>query len=154
MSREDKLLHDLDDMKKLKTLNARLFDFRLLSDNPPDKYEVIFHVTGLRLINGQLPPMRTTTHRVEITLDASYPAGSPKTQWLTPIFHPNINGSSVCHSHQWGAILGLKGWVAMLYSFACGVSYRTHRYNPQAAEWYGQHREIFPVDRRKLVMPD
>ena len=154
MSREDKLLHDLEDMRKLKELNAGLFDFRLLSDNPPDKYEVTFRVTGLRLVGGQLPPQRTTVHRCEITLDASYPAGSPKTQWLTPIFHPNFLGANVCHSHQWGASLGLRGWIEMLYDWIRGAGYRPESaLDVVAAKWYAEHPQAFPVDKRKITLP-
>jgi ubiquitin-protein ligase len=154
MAREDKLLHDLEDMKKLKQLNPGLFDFKLISDNPPDKYEVTFHVTGLRLDGGRLPPLRTVNHRFEIILDAGYPAGSPKTQWLTPIFHPNILGAQVCHSHQWGAMLGLKGWISMLFDWVRGVSFReSSPLDSTAAKWYAEHPQSFPVDKRKLVLP-
>jgi ubiquitin-protein ligase len=155
MSREDRLRKDLEDVKKMKELNPSLFDFQVLDGDPPDKYKFTFKVTGLRLVTGQSQPQRTVNHSFEVTLGSDYPAGGPQTQWLSPIFHPNIFGAQVCRSKQWGASVYLKHWVLTLYDWVRGVGYRSSSpLDAIAAKWYEANARVFPVDKRKLVLPE
>ena len=46
--------------------------------------------------DGKGKPAPRAQHEVEIHLTHDYPRLSPMCRMLTPIFHPNIDGSTIC----------------------------------------------------------
>jgi ubiquitin-protein ligase len=154
-TREQRLHRDRTHIEQLVQLNPELVACQIKSGDPPDRYEVTFFVTGLRRVPDLDDPVQTRQHRFELAMDGSYPRTPYHVQWKTPIFHPNINGAAVCHSGQYGGEIDIARWIRMLFDFVRGASYRPdHRFNPEAADWYGAHPNVFPVDRRKLSVPD
>ena len=133
-----------------------LVSFEIGENWPPDKYRVIFKCKGIMLNPTTGQPCITVNHAAEIFLHSKYPAQQPQMKWLTPIFHPNINGrnGSVCIQY-WAPSMTLADLVIML-----GDMVRYENFNPhspldtEAAKWADKNKDSFPMDPRPLLIPE
>ena len=100
--------------------------------------------------------MRTTDHRIEIKLGASYPRTMPEIRWITPIYHPNISEiGMVClggYGTHWVPSVQLDELCNMLWDMARYHNYDIRSpYNRDAALWVAsQTKFLFPTDPRPL----
>src|SRR5436309_8367335 len=63
--------------------------------DPPEIYQVEYKVKGLR--PGWFGrPKICEDHKVEIRMTSDYPRLAPHCKMLTPIFHPNIDPTTIC----------------------------------------------------------
>jgi ubiquitin-protein ligase len=117
---------------------------------PPDSYELEYFVTGLEQAPGK-EPVERHHHVAEIQLTSDYPRMSPICKMLTPIFHPNIDASTICIGDHWAAGERL---VDLAVRIAEMISYQAYNIksplNAEAAMWADLHRDKLPVDARNL----
>ena len=72
---------------------------------PPDRYIVTFLCKSIIDVDRAGNPKYGEKHQVDIYLHNQYPQRWPGMNWLTPIWHPNINhlNGSVCIDAAWWA---------------------------------------------------
>jgi len=160
------------DYERMQELSARSdlisFEARPTRPNlPPETYIVTFKCKGIVAINPQGNPKLGDHHQVEIYLHNQYPQRWPGMNWLTPIWHPNINhlNGSVCiDAAWWTASRSLDRLVLMLGEM---IQYKNFHDDPtkppfpwdaEAARWSREYRKThanaFPVDRSELMRPE
>jgi ubiquitin-protein ligase len=125
---------------------------RILSAHgtPPERYELEFNVDSL--VSGNA---KTTTpghtHRAEIVLTNDYPRVGPKCRMLTPIFHPNIDETSICIGDHWTAGEKLSDLVLRIAEMLAFQAYNIRSpLNAVAAMWADLNGEKLPTDKRDL----
>jgi ubiquitin-protein ligase len=160
------------DHKLMQELAAHsdLIEFKSKSDRkglPPVRYTVTYKCKGVVGVDKQGHPKIGNKHQVEIYLHNQYPQRWPGMQWLTPVWHPNINhhNGSVCvDAAWWTASRSLDRLVLMIGEM---VQYKNFHddptkppfpWDPEAARWSRQYRQdhpdAFPVDSRELLRPE
>jgi len=160
------------DLKRMQDLTAQsdLIKFKTPSVRkglPPERYIVTYTCKGVVGVDGKGKPKIGSNHQVEIYLHNQYPQRWPGMQWLTPVWHPNINhhNGSVCvDAAWWTASRSLDRLVIMIGEM---VQYKNFHddptkppfpWDPEAARWSRQYRidnpDAFPVDGRELLRPE
>jgi ubiquitin-protein ligase len=166
-------------MRRLKADYQRMQDMAAQSDLiefkatparkglPPERYTVTYKCKGVVGVDKSGKPKLGSKHQVEIYLHNQYPQRWPGMQWLTPIWHPNINhhNGSVCvDAAWWTASRSLDRLVIMIGEM---VQYKNFHddptqppfpWDPEAARWCRDFRkknpDFFPVDTRELLRPE
>jgi ubiquitin-protein ligase len=134
---------------------------------PAERYIVTFKCKSIIGIDAKGNPKMGEHHQVEIYLHAQYPQRWPGMNWLTPIWHPNINhlNGSVCiDAAWWAASRSLDRLVIMLGEM---LQYKNFHDDPtkppfpwdaEAAKWCRSYRTVhpgvFPLDKRELLRPE
>jgi len=160
------------DHKRMKELASQsdLIEFKSKSSRkglPPERYTVTYKCKGIVGVDTKGKPKMGSKHQVEIYLHNQYPQRWPGMQWLTPVWHPNINhhNGSVCvDAAWWTASRSLDRLVLMIGEM---VQYKNFHddptkppfpWDPEAARWSRQYRQdnpdAFPVDSRELLRPE
>ncbi len=160
------------DHKRMRDMAAQsdLIEFKTKSPRkglPPERYVVTFKCKGIVGVDPKGKPKMGSKHQVEIYLHNQYPQRWPGMQWLTPVWHPNINhhNGSVCvDAAWWTASRSLDRLVVMIGEM---VQYKNFHddptkppfpWDPEAARWSRQYRQdnpdAFPVDNRELLRPE
>ena len=130
--------------------NSPLIRVCRTTGDPPDIYEVEYHVRGLQRGKGNKPVPREE-HRVEIRLTSDYPRMAPQCRMLTPIFHPNIDPTTICVGDHWTAGERL---VSLIVRIGEMIAYQAYNIksplDAEAAMWADLHTAELPVDSRNL----
>ena len=125
-----------------------------LFGNPPEAYEIVFHVPGVVLEEGTSRPVIRNEHRARIYLHKDYPREKPKCVMETPIFHPNF-GTYICIGDYWAAGETL---VDIIIKIGQMIAYQDYNVksplNAVAARWVEENQRLFPIDRRDLYQPE
>ncbi|RLD03837.1 MAG: hypothetical protein DRI65_12010 [Chloroflexota bacterium] len=166
-------------MRRLRADHKRMLDMAAQSDLiefkttearkglPPERYIVTYKCKGILSVDKNGKPKMGNKHQVEIYLHNQYPQRWPGMQWLTPVWHPNINhhNGSVCvDAAWWTASRSLDRLVIMIGEM---VQYKNFHddptkppfpWDPEAARWSRKYRKenpgVFPVDTRELLRPE
>jgi len=166
-------------MRRLRADHKRMVDMASQSDLiqfkttearkglPPERYIVTYKCKGIVGVDKNGKPKMGSKHQVEIYLHNQYPQRWPGMQWLTPVWHPNINhhNGSVCvDAAWWTASRSLDRLVIMIGEM---VQYKNYHddptkppfpWDPEAARWSRKYRQenpaAFPVDTRELLRPE
>jgi len=166
-------------MRRLRADHKRMLDMAAQSDLiefkttgarkglPPERYIVTYKCKGIVGVDKNGKPKLGSKHQVEIYLHNQYPQRWPGMQWLTPVWHPNINhhNGSVCvDAAWWTASRSLDRLVIMIGEM---VQYKNFHddptkppfpWDPEAARWSRKYRQenpgVFPVDTRELLRPE
>lgn len=122
--------------------------------NPADTYVIEYKLDSLaRGGNGQL--VSRDQHLVEIQLTREYPHSSPKCRVLTPIFHPNIEPSTICVGDHWTASERLVDLVVRIGEMLAYQAFNIQSpLDGEAAMWADLNRHALPTDRRDIHPPD
>lgn len=160
------------DHKRMEELitQSDLIDFKAISARkglPPERYIVTYTCKGIVGVDSKGKPKFGNKHQVEIYLHNQYPQRWPGMQWLTSVWHPNINhhNGSVCvDAAWWTASRSLDRLVLMIGEM---VQYKNFHddptkppfpWDPEAARWSREYRQknpkAFPVDNRELLRPE
>ena len=124
-----------------------------LAGEPPESYRVKFSVYGLERGPDGRPSPRGE-HAVEIQLTSDYPRLAPKVKMLTPVFHPNIDPSSVCVGDHWTAGERLVDLVIRIGEMLGYQAYNIQSpLDGEAAMWADLHRDRLPTDARPMRPP-
>jgi tetratricopeptide (TPR) repeat protein/ubiquitin-protein ligase len=117
---------------------------------PPELYRIEYHVHGLaRGPDGQ--PVLRDTHLVEIQLTSEYPRVSPRCRVLTPIFHPNIDPSTICVGDHWAAGERLVDLVVRIGEMIAYQAYNIKSpLDGEAAMWADLNQQRLPLVGRDL----
>ena len=118
--------------------------------DPPDEYMIEYSINGLQPGKGGKPIPRDI-HRVQIKLTSDYPRVGPLCKVLTPIFHPNIDPSTICIGDHWTAGERLASLVIRIGEMITYQAYNIQSpLNGEAAMWADLHRDQLPIDTRNL----
>lgn len=129
-------------------------DVRPLQGNPPEAYEIIYHVRGLALNAATSRPVVRTTHAAKIYLPRDYPRQKPKCAMETPVFHPNF-GSYICIDDYWAAGETLSDIIIQIGQMIQYQSYNPKSpLNPVAARWAMQNEHVLPIGTAELYQPE
>jgi len=58
---------------------------------PPESYVITYKCRGIVGVDGERAPIYGDEHKVSVYLRHGYPLLPPEVNWLTPIWHPNID---------------------------------------------------------------
>ena len=120
---------------------------------PPEVYQIDYSVHSLD--HGKKNPVPREQHRVEIQLTSDYPRLSPKCRMLTPIFHPNIDTSTICVGDHWTAGERLVDLVVRIGEMIAYQAYNIQSpLDAEAAMWADLNGSKLPVDNRSLRPPE
>ncbi len=116
------------------------------------------NVKGLKLI--QLEDRKEleflTEHQFEIYLHSDYPRLKPQCNMITDIFHPNFRMASpndICIGDYWASGETLVDIVYQIGEMIMYQSYNvTSPLNGIAAKWAKENRELFPLDKKILLL--
>lgn len=128
---------------------------RPLAGDPPEKYQVDYHIKGLeRGPDGDdegAEPVVREHHAVEIQLTSEYPRTAPRCKMLTPVFHPNIDPTSICVGDHWTAGERLVDLVVRIGEMIAYQAYNIQSpLDAEAAMWADLHPDRLPIDARNL----
>jgi len=140
------------DAKHLATAFASFPAIRVVSavGDPPDVYIIEYHVRSLERGPDEEPVPRKT-HRVEIRLTSDYPRLAPHCRMLTPIFHPNIDATTICVGDHWAAGERLANLVVRIGELLAYQAYNIKSpLDAEAAMWADLHPAQLPTDSRNL----
>lgn len=145
-----RLYADYEKMRRLGSESERI-SFAC-SGCPPDEYVVTYRCKGLVLKGNALAI--SGIHRTQFILHSEYPDVAPYLKQLTPIFHPNFNGSSICiNDRDWAPAECLADLVLRIGNM---IIYRNYNpdspLNPTAAAWARDNRRFFPIDTRSWLI--
>ncbi|MGB7156577.1 MAG: ubiquitin-conjugating enzyme E2 [Tepidisphaeraceae bacterium] len=150
--RTRRLLADAEQMKS----TFRDFEpIQIVSSDgdPPDLYRIAYHVKSLEPGRDGRPAPRGQ-HTVEIQLTRDYPRVAPKCKLLTPIFHPNIDPTTICIGDHWTAGERLADLVIRIGEMLAYQAYNIKSpLDGEAAMWADLHADKLPTDRRNLHPP-
>ena len=123
---------------------------RSAEGNPPDVYKIEYFVRGLQPGKGNKPSPREQ-HLAEVRLTSDYPRRAPHCKVLTPIFHPNIDATTICVGDHWTAGERLTALVVRIGEMIAYQAYNIKSpLNAEAAMWADLHAGELPVDSRNL----
>jgi len=134
---------------------------------PPERYMVTFRCKSIATVDRSGNPKFSEKHQVDIYLHNQYPQRWPGMNWLTPIWHPNINhlNGSVCIDAAWWAasrsldrLVIMLGEMLQYKNFHDDPTKPPFPWDPEAARWCRAYREkhpdVFPLDKRELLRPE
>ena len=140
---------DAEQMKKIFGANGPI-RIREAIGNPPDLYRIEYHVRSLQRGWFGRPKARMT-HLVEIQLTSEYPRLSPKCRMLTPIFHPNIDPTTICVGDHWTAGERLVDLVVRIGEMLAYQAYNIRSpLDAHAAMWADLNPGKLPTDPRTI----
>lgn len=154
MHKDPKLRRLEADYHTMLDLQSRsdIIKFKIGDSVPTNMYIVTYECRGVMLNPDTQQPCITINHEAVIYLHSDYPSQKPQLKWMTPIFHPNINGlnGSVCIQY-WTPSMTIADLVIMLGNMVRYANYDIHSpLDTKAARWAKENEHRFPVDSREL----
>ncbi|MFO7947075.1 MAG: ubiquitin-conjugating enzyme E2 [Armatimonadota bacterium] len=129
-------------------------DVTPVQGDPPEVYQVIFHIKGLELDENTGRPKERNYHEATIYLHRDYPREKPKCDLKTPIFHPNF-GSYICIGDHWAAGETLVDVIMQIGEMIAYQSFNPKSpLNATAARWAKENEQLFPIDDSDLYQPE
>ena len=127
---------------------------RPIAGDPPEAYHVEYAIRGLERGRGNRPAPREH-HLVEIRLTSDYPRLAPQCKMLTPVFHPNIDTTTICVGDHWTAGERLVDLCVRIGEMITFQAYNIKSpLDGEAAMWADLHMRELPVDDRNLRPPE
>jgi len=145
------------DAEQMRTAFANSPYIRVISaeGNPPDLYRLAYTIKSLDRGKKPNQPVNRHTHEVEIQLTSEYPRISPKCRMLTPIFHPNIDQTTICVGDHWAAGERLVDLAVRIGEMLAYQAYNIKSpLNAEAAMWADLNQDKLPTDSSDLHPAD
>jgi ubiquitin-protein ligase len=121
---------------------------------PPETYQIEYRVAGLQRGRRDKPKPQNI-HLVEIQLTSEYPRVSPHCRMLTPVFHPNIDETTICVGDHWTAGERLVDLVARIGEMLAYQAYNIKSpLDGEAAMWADLNPGKLPTDPQSLRPSD
>lgn len=121
--------------------------------NPPSRYQVTFHLHGLRWDKRLQRPVETDFFQAEIYLHRDYPRIKPRCVMMTDIFHPNF-GSWICIGDYWAAGETLADVIIQIGQLIQYQKYNAASpVNTLAARWARENEHLLPIGTISLYRP-
>jgi ubiquitin-protein ligase/DNA-directed RNA polymerase subunit RPC12/RpoP len=119
--------------------------------DPPELYRLEYNVKSLDRGKKPNQPVPRETHLVEIQLTSEYPRVSPKCRMLTPVFHPNIDPTTICVGDHWAAGERLVDLAVRIGEMLAFQAYNIKSpLDAEAAMWADLNQDKLPTDSRDL----
>jgi ubiquitin-protein ligase len=129
---------------------SQLIKVRPIAGDPPEAYRVEYAVRGLQRGKGNKPAPREQ-HLVEIRLTSDYPRLAPQCKMLTPVFHPNIDPTTICVGDHWAAGERLVDLAVRIGEMLAYQAYNIQSpLDAEAAMWADLNQDKLPTDPRPL----
>jgi ubiquitin-protein ligase len=129
---------------------SEMIKVKALAGDPPEAYQVEYSVRGLERGRGGKPVARDT-HLVEIRRTSDYPRLSPQCKMLTPVFHPNIDPTTICVGDHWTAGERLVDLTVRIGEMLAYQAYNIQSpLDAEAAMWADLNQPRLPTDPRPL----
>lgn len=130
--------------------NSEVIRVKPIAGDPPDTYRIEYRIASLsRDPKGK--PIPRAEHQVEIQLTSDYPRLSPKCKMLTPIFHPNIDETTICVGDHWTAGERLVDLVVRIGEMLAYQAYNIKSpLDGEAAMWADLNPDKLPTDSRSI----
>jgi ubiquitin-protein ligase len=129
---------------------SEMIKVKPLAGDPPEAYQVEYSVRSLERGRGGKPVARDT-HVVEIRLTSDYPRLSPQCKMLTPVFHPNIDPTTICVGDHWTAGERLVDLTVRIGEMLAYQAYNIQSpLDAEAAMWADLNQPGLPTDPRSL----
>ena len=130
--------------------NSPLIKVRPIAGDPPEAYHVEYSVRGLERGRGNRPAPREH-HLVEIRLTSDYPRLAPQCKMMTPVFHPNIDPTTICVGDHWTAGERLVDLTVRIGEMIAYQAYNIQSpLDAEAAMWADLNQQVLPTDSRPL----
>ena len=130
-----------------------LIKIKSTTGDPAEIYQIEYHIKSYD--RGKKNPVIREYHIAEIQLTSDYPRMAPKCRLLTPIFHPNIDPTTICVGDHWTAGERLVDLVVRIGEI---LSYQAYNIksplDAEAAMWADLNADKLPVDTRNLRPPE
>ncbi len=142
----------LADEGAMRTAFAEHAMIRLIAakGEPPESYELEYRVNGLARDAAGRPAARGE-HRVEIQLTADYPRLAPRCRMLSAVFHPNIDGPTICVGDHWTAGERLVDLAIRIGEMLAYQAYNIKSpLDGEAAMWADLNGGKLPTDARPM----
>jgi hypothetical protein len=109
------------------------------------------HPHRVQNLFGGAPRVARDHHLVEIRLTSEYPRVAPQCKILTPIFHPNIDPTTICVGDHWAAGERLVDLTIRIGEMIAYQAYNIQSpLDAEAAMWADLNATGLPVDSRSL----
>lgn len=119
--------------------------------SPPELYRLAYKVNSLDRGKKPNQPVPRQLHEVEIQLTSEYPRISPKCRMLTPIFHPNIDPTTICVGDHWAAGERLVDLAVRIGEMLAFQAYNIKSpLDAEAAMWADLNADKLPTDTSDL----
>jgi len=133
--------------------NSPVISIRTMTGDPPELYEIQYRINSLTRDAAGKPTSRDL-HVAQIELTSDYPRLSPKCKLLTPIFHPNIDETTICVGDHWTAGERLVDLVIRIGEMIAYQAYNIQSpLDGEAAMWADLNPQKLPIDSR-VVRPE
>ncbi|HEX4056394.1 MAG TPA: ubiquitin-conjugating enzyme E2 [Tepidisphaeraceae bacterium] len=133
--------------------NGSLIKLLATEGEPTEVYKIEYHIRGIESLKSKRPVFREQ-HVAEIRMTHDYPRLAPACRMLTPIFHPNIDLSSICVGDHWVAGERLSDLVVRIGQMIAYQAYNIKSpLNGEAAMWADLNPDALPIDARDLYPP-
>ena len=122
--------------------------------DPPEIYQIEYKIAGLQR-GRRKKPKAQNTHLVEIRLTSDYPRLAPQCRMLTPVFHPNIDETTICVGDHWTAGERLVDLVVRIGEMLAYQAYNIKSpLDGEAAMWADLNPDRLPTDPQNLRPSD
>lgn len=127
-----------------------MISVKSVTGDPPEVYEIEYRIKSLQRDDKGKPGIRET-HVARIELTSDYPRLSPKCKMLTPIFHPNIDETTICVGDHWTAGERLVDLVIRIGEMIAYQEYNIKSpLDGEAAMWADLNPQTLPTDARAI----
>jgi ubiquitin-protein ligase len=125
---------------------------------PPERYRVTFHLTGVKPDEHSGQPVVAEHHQALIKLPAAYPREKPYCTMDTPVFHPNFGanvGDEICIGDYWTPARTLVDIVVKIGEMLQFQTYNVRSpLNAIAARWVAENEDVFPIGNVALYQAE
>lgn len=120
--------------------------------NPPDYYEVAYHLSGL--VRDGDSAVVTHEHHAVVRLGAGYPRSAPFVEATTDIFHPNVAGH-YCIGDVWTPAQSIADVIEKVGDMIQWRIFNVHSaLNADAALYATENPEVLPIGDVVLSPPE
>ncbi len=130
--------------------NSQYIDVIPFDDDPPEKYEIHYHLQGLiQDENGKV--VQSREHSIFINIPFGYPHFPPSCTPKTPTFHPDFDQAAICIGEYWNKDRTLSDLIIYIGRMITGEIYSTENaFNESALAWYTKIAGQLPFEKVDL----
>lgn len=113
--------------------------------DPPEQFEIIYKIEGItKTDNGEI--VQSAEHIVELAIPFGFPHFPPSCKPKSNIFHPDFDSAAICIGDFWNHDKHIIEVIVYIGKLINGEFYsKTNTFNEEAAEWYKDHSDQFPL---------
>ena len=122
--------------------------------NPPEKYEVTYHIEGLQKSNDGVVA-KADSHTIAISIPFGYPHFPPSCKPKSPIFHPDFDPAAICIGDFWEKNRSIIDLISHIGEMITGAHYSTtNAFNEEAAQWYADNFASEDKEQAQVLAAD